>query len=855
MATNPMPVMTAQQIAAAADDNRAQIEYSPENPQTVDAQQQLAEHDVSDFDKEMLVQIITTYRTGWNADRLPRMWKWMKNVYFDKGTQNLGWDSSNNSWFDVDTWFKTQGASQGGADTYVERYPNNITLMFDDAFVGTMSRGLPPTVIQPENAEVLADVTTAKAAKEAISIIERMNNIRKMVPLENKYLYLFGMYAKYTRIALDGPKAGWDEQPKLGTVKIQKPDRFVCPKCSQETPAQQSNPDQPICARCNAPVGPGDFYGAEEQEFDGVVGTDRVPRAMVKWSIHPPLEFDADPKANDICDTPIAVISREIDIGTARKTFPKLIAKIEEGAPDKTTASGEYERLQRLEMFSFGTGYSADSLNASPTYSMVWMQPDSYYRIQSDDKDAQGMTFADRMTQKFPDGCMVSLIGPEVANIRPAIMEKELSVCLLREGYGLFPPSIADNVVPFNERFNDTMDIIDDWVQRCATGMIIADSSKLDKRQMVNKVMGAGVFNFVHMNGVNPETPLGNAIVQLKFTIDQFMTTYPSMIMNYCQLISGMVPQTFGAGTQEGVETAKGQAQQLETAQSRMNPFWEKLKQEHAVSAQNAIEALQKAMAAGLIKELWEVIQANGSEFRNNYVNLEKMNGRIRVYPDTDQGLPQSPEQSREIWRFLITEVGRGNPVAQAIFDNTTNRELAMSSTLPPEAVDPDAAQQKKTLQNINTLLEKPWTALPGPNGTMIQQLPVSPMKTENFIVAKKTLVLWTQENCDVEKTNPEGWARLMAFYDLMEQAEVSIAVEDAQRKAKVNQAAAPPQPQPDPTIQAAKQELLKKAVENIDQLDKLAHLPPLGKNGSISGQVSAGKEIVDTAMKAATAE
>ena len=37
-----------------------------------------------------------------------------------------------------------------------------------------------------------------------------------------------------------------------------------------------------------------------------------------------------------------------------------------------------------------------------------------------------------------------------------------------------------------------------------------------------------------------------------------------------------------------------------------------------------------------------------------------------------------------------------------------------------------------------------------------------------------------------------------------------------------------------------------------VDRLAQLAELPPLGKNGSIAGQVSAGKEIVDTALKAA---
>src|ERR1035441_8822756 len=104
------------------------------------------------------------------------------------------------------------GQPDGDASYLLDRFKNNITKMLGTAFVGTMSRSVPPTVIKPENAEIEADVTTAKAAGEAISIIERMNDIKGLVRDQNTKLYLFGCYGKHTRTVIDGAWAGYDEQ-------------------------------------------------------------------------------------------------------------------------------------------------------------------------------------------------------------------------------------------------------------------------------------------------------------------------------------------------------------------------------------------------------------------------------------------------------------------------------------------------------------------------------------------------------------------------------------------------------------------------------------------------------------------
>ena len=71
------------------------------------------------------------------------------------------------------------------------------------------------------------------------------------------------------------------------------------------------------------------------------------------------------------------------------------------------------------------------------------------------------------------------------------------------------------------------------------------------------------------------------------------------------------------------------------------------------------------------------------TEFRNNYVNWDKMQGHIKVYPDIDEGLPQSPDQIRDTIMRLAEMASKGNPIAEAIFDITTNQEEAMAMIGP----------------------------------------------------------------------------------------------------------------------------------------------------------------------------
>ena len=299
----PLPANAASEVAA----------ISPDNPATTPPQDQWMQLGLSEDDIKATVKIVAMYRNQWGTDRLVRSKDWMRNVLFYRGIQIIDWNQDSGSWIDSLSWYESSGSNKvkDGESTDLKRFIHPLTLLLGQTFIGNMSREVPKTIVKPQDARILADMTTATAAQTAIGIIERRNHIRQMVRGEFEFLYLYGTYFKWTRGVLDGNDSGWDTQPVLGEMNVNLPDRLRCLGCGTETPADQLSPDSDdastvTCPNCSKPMGQDSWQ--EEQQGPtrlGVVGMQKIPRAMVKQTIHSPLEIDADPQAKTLAGTPI----------------------------------------------------------------------------------------------------------------------------------------------------------------------------------------------------------------------------------------------------------------------------------------------------------------------------------------------------------------------------------------------------------------------------------------------------------------------------------------------------------------------------------------------------------------------
>ncbi|HUD75134.1 MAG TPA: hypothetical protein VMQ76_08685 [Terracidiphilus sp.] len=822
---------------------------STENPTLGAPADQWMQLDLSEDDINLTVKIVGMYRNQWGPDRLARQQIWLKNVLFYRGIQVIDWigDEQNGNWVDALSWYQGSDKVRDGESTHLQRFLHPMTLLLGQTFVGNMSREVPNTVVKPQDARILADMTTASAAQEAVGIIERRNKIRQMVRGEFEMLYLYGTYFKQTRGVLDGNWSGYDTQPVFGEISADQPDRMRCLGCGKETPAAALKIDEngAQCPGCGQQMGEESFYPAEPgAPRMGVVGMQKIPRAMVKQTIHSPLEVDCDPMANELAGTPILAFDFEIDIGEARMMFPDAWDKIHEGAEASTAQNSNYDKLRRSESYAMGTGYTTDTDQQKPTYSQVWVQPMAYNR--TGDRE-----YVARMMKAAPDGLRITMLGPEVVGVKKSVLTKVWSLGRLHENHGIYSQSIAENVTSFNERFNNAMYLYDDWMMRASCGMNLIDAAMIDSDKWKgNTLAPATVIPVPTKFGATQKT-LADAFLHFEIPVNPALGMYPSMLLNFAQMLNGLPAQLTGNGTTPGVETLGGQQMQAQAGSTGMEPFWENVKEEHAQAAQNAIECLTMLLKCGAAQEIAEVVEDKGQQFRTNYVNLQKMQGRVKVYPDEDQDLPQTAQQIRESFTTLVQELTKGNPVAQAIFDVPVNQET-IGSVLYPNIISPVSAQRAKTLEDLNTLLERTAEPVMQPDGSIGSKLPVEPSILENFEIVIPTITEFYIENADLRIKNPLGYSQIEQYFGLCQDMQAQQGVRKAGLDLKVKAASQPPDPNA-PAQQQALGMLRSAAADMIALCERLAAIDPSQTDGSITGQVAAAGKVIDTAGKVET--
>lgn len=828
-----------QNIAAVSGQNPSQV-----TPQAA----YFSTGDVSEADRKMLVEIISEYRNSWAQDRLERIRQWMENVFYWKGIQCIRWDTSTNCWYDVMAWSRSQNQDTG-EDTDLERWINPLTLMFCNVFTGTMSRAVPKTVIKPQDANpTLKDTVTAKAAIEAIRIIEKKNEIRKMIRSAFEMLFLFGSYFRYTRAVIDGNMFGWDDQPQFEDMQISMPARYKCPGCGTETPAQGTNGME--CPQCGAFMGQESYFGQGEGNRTSLkmTGSKRSPRAGVKWSLHSPLEIDMDPKAKG--DKPLAMTAIfckdcEIDLGEARRMFPQMYESIQAGAETSTTANASVEKLARLDAVSALGGMTADNSLMNPTYSEVWMQTMAFYK-------KGGQDFGQRMEAAFPEGMKISMIGEMVVDIRAANLQKEWSHCALYSNQGAYCSALANTAVSFNARFNRVMWILDDWAAKASTGLNFADAARVDTEKMSGKAVPAGTMIPVSMRVNGEPRPMEELLLHFDLPINPALWGYPQMLMTFLEVIIGIPRQLGGQGTQDDVETLGGQQLQLSRASTTLKPYWENVQDEHATASQNAIECLQALMKVGAVTKIKDVIESKGGAFQNNEVDWTQMQGNVEISVDESQSLPVSEDDLMQAIQMMWKGLQENNPAAVEWWAVPANQDLATSLMIPGSVV-PDEAQRLKTEADIQLIVDqgKPDVKM-NPDGSIGSELPVHPNKWEKFPVAKEVVSRYLNEHFELRQENPGVWIMLSQYWDELDDMDMQVAAQTAQRQLKVTEAGQPAPESPDPTVQAEMKQLIGVAGPAIQRLLQLAQLDPMLTKGTASAQVSAASEIVDTTIDAA---
>lgn len=708
-----------------------------------------------------LIHATTAQREKWNWKRRGIVLKVLQNKSMLKGDQHMGVYPGTNTQFDAMEEFNNfSGSDNKNTDVSLERRPHNFYQVVEKAYVAALGAAIPRSRWKPANADIEEDREMAKIASRVEEIIERANKAPRLLKQELMEMFTSGGYFKFTRYVVDPDRTGTHKETVLKMSKAEVlPARYQCFNCGMTTPeAQMATLTKLACPNCATPFGPENFFEDHIDEIPIAEQKEDVPNGMVLQSIYGPMHVDCDPDSPDLLNTPLLNVAEEVSLGWLRTTFEDHWEQFQEGQSAGSTAE-TLERLYR-DILTTPQGYASSfsfSSQNKPTYNRTWVQPMLFAEIE-------GVTKAEakELRQNFPNGCMLAWVGEIPLQIRKAKLTDEWTWNGTEQtGFGLFPRPAGDPAVPVQQRLNDCMDKIDDYMDRLACGILLANTEVIDEKAMNGKAMLPGILNPVKFRKGMPMADIQHAIFQVRGEIDAMIFQYVAMLKQDIELLVGTPPQTFGAGTQTGVETKGGQEQQLQTGMQRLGLDWETICDEHAEAAENAIKCAAKNMT-----EDWQLAVSDDSEeYKAEWVYLDQMKGSVHAERDTEQGFPMTAAEIRAFWHDIMQSAE--NQFVAVLMDEPQNVEACVRSMAIPGMVAPKGAMRGKMLRQISQLIHgKPVTQQDPVTGQPVQIPSIQPNKyLDDCSTLVKLIPAWAQEHWDQIENKPDAIANLEAFY------------------------------------------------------------------------------------------
>ena len=467
------------------------MEHTPSDPMQGKADEPQNSAQLSEEDQQRLIALVRSYKDQWSQDRVVLMQRCLQNLEFFKGNQFISFGPGESEFFNAVDWMNQGDHAQDSDDKDLYQYCNNFYQMLATGFVAALAPQVPKSKWMPEDAEQLADVTTAKAAQTLIGIIEQQNSEQSLLKQQLLYLYTTGAVFRHTRYVVDGERAGTTREPVFNETETQlAPDRYHCFHCGATSAADAMGGHR--CQNCYRPLGEDSFFPAEYGPVIQKVGEEEVPNGMVAQNLYCPLEVDCDPAANNLRQTPILNLEVEVHLGALRAAYPDMYDQIAASPSSELSANGSIDRIARQQVYSQTGAYSSILQDQRPTLSRTWIQPWAF--DLEDDRE-----FGERMRAAYPTGLLLVSTGATFLSAREASLTREWTWAGTHEGFGLFPPSIGDIVVPFQKRYNDMANILHEFMDRCSSGVTLANADLIDTKSMQGKPMLPGVLNLVKL--------------------------------------------------------------------------------------------------------------------------------------------------------------------------------------------------------------------------------------------------------------------------------------------------------------------------------------------------------------------
>jgi len=597
------------------------------------------------------------------------------------------------------------------------QFVTNFYQGFGLSFIAVLSQDVPSVRFYPQSAQSLEDIGAARAASDVAELIERNNEVETLLSTIAYFLWTDGKLGAYVRYVADGQRFGFHEEQLLAALEIPLgEDKYVCPKCGRETPAdasvgatlgspgydgakastggalredsgQASPAPTKDCPGCGAEMTEAHLRKAERVTVPRVIGTRRVPNGQEVISIAGGLELNTPVWANEMHEYPYLQWQAEVHRAKLKAAYPLAANKIE-AAPSQGP-DDVYARVSRLSVEQgLPSIHPGDALMNLITFDRTWLRPWAFYSIEDE-------AVRNELLALFPDGCYCGFAGDVYCESRNESMDDHWRVLHALPDDGQNRPSVGDSLVQVQERYN-VLSNMQAETYEYGIPPIYADPQVLDFDALANQVAEPAA----HFPArARPGQPLAAGFFQpAPAQVPPDMIRHQQdLIGPVAQFLTGLFPAIFG-GNMEDVKTASGYALARDQAMGRLGLVWRRTKQFYADVLLLAVECFRANRPADAEIPLLGpdgVLDAR-------MIRAVDLRGNICVHPEADETFPRLKSQQRAVLQQLFAV---NDPLIQEALAEPANIGYIKNVLGLTELVVPGEDSRNKQLREIQQLL------------------------------------------------------------------------------------------------------------------------------------------------------
>ncbi|MGC1483336.1 MAG: hypothetical protein WA789_06040 [Candidatus Acidiferrum sp.] len=624
---------------------------------------------------------------------------------FWQGLQYAWWNSNDMNWH-------LPYENRSSNDRELEEMPRyqfvtNFYQGFGLSFIAVLSQDVPSVRFYPQSAQSLEDIGAARAASDVADLIERNNEVEKLLTTIGYFLWTDGKLGAYVRYVADGQRFGFHEEQLLAALEIPLgEDKYVCPKCGKETPATPPMPDeeptqdptpaearnivsqQPTyCSNCEAELGEANLRTAERVTVPRVIGTRRVPNGQEIISIAGGLELNTPVWANEMHEFPYLQWQAEVHRAKLKAAYPNAANKIE--ASPSQGPDDVYARVSRISVEQgLPSIHPGDALMNLITFDRTWLRPWAFYSIEDE-------ALRNELLALFPDGCYCGFAGDVYCESRNESMDDHWRVLHALPGDGQNRPSVGDSLVQVQERYN-VLSNMQAETYEYGIPPIYADPQVLDFDALANQTAEPAA----HFPArARPGQPLAAGFFQpAPAQVPPDMIRHQQdLIGPVAQFLTGLFPAIFG-GNMEDVKTASGYALARDQAMGRLGLVWRRTKQFYSDVLLLAVDCFRKNRP----EDAEIPLLGPDGVLDARLIRAADLKGNICVHPEADETFPRLKSQQRAVLQQLFS---LNDPLIQEALAEPANIGYIKNVLGLTELIVPGEDSRNKQLREIQQLL------------------------------------------------------------------------------------------------------------------------------------------------------